>query len=79
MTRSTITRLLAGALLLGGCGSLGGDDPSDGSAPQVRIDAPADMAIVHGTVNIDVTALDDFGVDRVRVLNGTNAPPARAP
>ncbi len=60
-------RLLAAGLALAACS--GSTDPgSDGSAPQVRIDAPAANAIVAGQVAIDVTAVDDFGVDKVRVL-----------
>ena len=58
-------------LLLGGAltGCLGSNEPSsDGSPPQVRIDAPLAGATVSSTVSIDITAIDDFGVDQVRVL-----------
>ncbi len=42
--------------------------PSDGSAPSVRIDAPLAGADVGRQVTIDVTAIDDHGVDVVRYL-----------
>ena len=48
------------------CGS--SPTASDGTSPQVRIDAPAAGATVGGQVSIDVTATDNFGVDRVRFL-----------
>ena len=59
--------LTVSALLLASC-ALGGSGPSDGSPPLVRIDAPADQATVSGQVSIDITAVDDFGVEKVRVL-----------
>lgn len=59
---------MTGALLvLAGCGS-GTSNPSDGSSPQVRIDAPVAGSTVGGQVSIDVTVTDDFGVDQVRIL-----------
>ena len=58
---------LAAAALLGSC-SLDNGPASDGSAPLVGIDAPAANATVAGSVAIDVTAVDDFGVDKVRIL-----------
>lgn len=54
-------------LLLASCGS-GTSNPSDGSSPQVRIDAPVAGSTVGGQVSIDVTVTDDFGVDQVRIL-----------
>lgn len=59
-------RLLAALLLLAACGV--GTDNSDGSAPLVGIDTPANNAVVGGQVPIQITALDDYGVDRVVVL-----------
>lgn len=55
-------------LFLGLAGCAGSPTASDGSSPQVRIDAPAAGAIVGGQVSIDVTATDNFGVDKVRIL-----------
>lgn len=66
-------RVMRGALLatagfvFAACGS-GSSEASDGSAPQIRIDAPADKSTVGGQVSINVTAIDDFGVDKVRIL-----------
>ena len=54
------------ALLLLACGV--GSDPSDGTSPQISIDAPLPNATVGGQVHIDVTVIDDFGVDQVRIL-----------
>ena len=59
--------LAAGLVVLAGCGG-GSSGPSDGSSPQVRIDAPTAGATVGGQVSIDVTVTDDFGVDQVRIL-----------
>jgi hypothetical protein len=59
--------LAALGLALGAC-SLGSGPGSDGSSPQISIDAPAANATVAGQVPIDITATDDFGVDKVRVL-----------
>lgn len=58
---------LSAAALLGSC-SLSNGPAADGSAPLVGIDAPAANATVAGSVAIDVTAVDDFGVDKVRIL-----------
>ncbi len=58
--------LLSAALLLSAC-SLG-SDASDGSSPLISIDAPLPNATVGGQVSIDMTVVDDFGVDEVRVL-----------
>ncbi len=63
------TSLVAALLCSLGCGG-GTSAPSDGSSPQVRIDAPAAGATVGGQVSIDVTATDNFGVDKVRILVG---------
>ena len=52
---------------LAACGSTD-PNPSDGSAPIVAITAPVQGAMVNGTVSIDVSAVDDFGVDKVRIL-----------
>ena len=49
-------------------GCLGNTDSSDGSSPLVSIDAPANNATVGGQVSIDITAVDDFGVDQVKLL-----------
>jgi len=57
---------LLAACLLAACGV--GSDPSDGSSPQISIDAPLPNATVGGQVHIDVTVVDDFGVDQVRIL-----------
>jgi hypothetical protein len=54
-------------LALAACGSTD-PNPSDGSAPIVAITAPVQGATVSGTVSIDVSAFDDFGVDKVRIL-----------
>jgi len=52
--------------IIGCAGSSTGTN--DGSPPQVVITAPLAGAEVNGTVAIDVTAVDDFGVDQVRIL-----------
>ncbi len=54
-------------LLLAACGT-GGSGPSDGSAPLLSIDAPLNNATVGGQVSIDISAFDDFGVDKVEVF-----------
>jgi len=59
--------LLLSALLFAACG-VGGSDPSDGSSPQISIDAPLPNATVGGQVSIDLTVTDDFGVDEVKIL-----------
>ena len=64
--RSTLVYLMAGMLGMAGCS--GGPTGADGSSPQVHIDAPAAGATVGGQVSIDVSAIDDFGVDKVRIL-----------
>jgi len=56
-----------GFLALLGCGSTD-PNPSDGSPPLVVINSPQDGATVNGQVSIDVTAIDDFGVDKVRIF-----------
>ena len=61
------SRVLAGLVTLAACG-VGGSGPSDGSAPQVAITAPANGATVGLQVNIDVIAVDDYGVDKIRIL-----------
>jgi len=61
---SVLSLALAG---LAACGSTD-PNPSDGSAPIVAITAPVQGATVSGTVSIDVSAFDDFGVDKVRIL-----------
>lgn len=65
----SVTRFLLRAAMLGAAACGGGTaGPSDGSSPQVRIDAPVAGATVGGQVSIDVTAVDNFGVDKVRIL-----------
>ena len=59
-------KALSLVLLLAAC-SLG-TDTTDNSSPQVGIQAPLPNAVVGGQVNIQVAALDDFGVDEVRIL-----------
>lgn len=54
-------------LFLAAC-SLDSGNPSDGSAPIVVIDAPANNAVVSNQVQIQVSAVDDFGVDKVQIL-----------
>jgi hypothetical protein len=54
-------------VLLAAC-SLDSSNPSDGSAPIVVIDSPANGAVVSGQVSIQVSAVDDFGVDKVQIL-----------
>ena len=56
-----------GALALLSCGSTD-PNPVDSQPPIVAITAPVDGATVNGQVSIDVTAIDDFGVDKVRIL-----------
>jgi hypothetical protein len=58
-------------LLLAACG-LDSGNPSDGSAPQVVIDAPLPNALVSGQVSIQVSAFDDFGVDKVEIVIDNN-------
>jgi hypothetical protein len=52
--------------LAAGCGG-GSSGPSDGSAPQIVITAPAAGATVGGQVSIDADVTDDFGVDVVHI------------
>ncbi len=59
--------VLALGVAVASCG-LGPATPSDSSAPQMSITAPANGAVVGGQVAIVVLAVDDFGVDRVRIL-----------
>lgn len=66
MARSLLSRVAVALLTVSACSI--GDDPSDGSSPQISIDAPLPNATVGGQVSIDVTAVDDFGVDEVRIL-----------
>ena len=60
-------RFLACCLTLAGC-AIGTGPAVDGSSPQVRIDAPAANATVSNQVPIDITAIDDVGIDKIRVL-----------
>jgi Big-like domain-containing protein len=66
MARSLISHVALALLTLSAC-SLG-SDASDGSSPLVSIDFPASNSVVSGQVAIAVTAIDDFGVDQVRIL-----------
>ncbi|HJR33976.1 MAG TPA: Ig-like domain-containing protein [Gemmatimonadales bacterium] len=59
------------ALLLAAC-SLDSGNPSDGSAPQVVIDSPLNGAVVANQVPIQVSAVDDFGVDKVEIVIDNN-------
>jgi hypothetical protein len=63
---AVMRKAFALVLLLAAC-SLG-TDATDDSSPQVAIQAPLPNAVVGGQVNIQVAALDDFGVDEVRIL-----------
>ena len=63
--RITNAVLILGTLGLVAACSTGSANPSDGSAPSVRIDAPLPGDTVGRQVSIDVTATDDFGVDVV--------------
>ena len=56
------------AALLAQLACLGGTDNSDGSPPQVAIQAPVAGASVTGQVAIDVLAIDDFAVNKVRIF-----------
>ena len=67
MTRLRIIPIL----LLAAC-SLDSGSPSDGAAPLVVIDAPANGAVVSGQVAIQVSAVDDFGVDKVEIVIDNN-------
>ena len=49
------------------CGVGGSKNPTDTSGPLVVIDAPAAGATVDRNVSIDVRAVDDVGVDKVRI------------
>jgi hypothetical protein len=60
-------RVLALGAWLTAC-SIGGTAQSDSSPPQMAITAPVNGAVVSGQVEILVLAIDDFGVDRVRIL-----------
>lgn len=55
------------ALLSTGCAG-GSTGTSDSSPPSISITAPQDGATVNGQVSIDVTAFDDYGVDKVRIF-----------
>jgi large repetitive protein len=68
MTRA---RVIPMVLLLTAC-SLDSGNPSDGSAPIVVIDAPLNGAVVANQVAIQVTAVDDFGVDKVEIVIDNN-------
>lgn len=59
--------LVAAALSLA-CGVGGSSGPADTQSPLVRIDDPVQGAQVGRQVLIAVTAQDDIGVDRVRIL-----------
>src|ERR1043166_5204236 len=61
-------RLLLAVFLSPLAGCLGNSGPADTSGPLVAIIAPADGATVGSNVAIDVQAVDDIGVDLVRVL-----------
>ena len=63
-----MTRLRAMPILFLAACSLDSGNPSDGSAPIVVIDAPANGAVVANQVQIQVSAVDDFGVDKVQIL-----------
>ena len=65
MLRGSLFAVVVAGLV--GC-SLGTDDSVDGSAPQVAIATPAAGATVGGQVRIEVLAIDDAGVDKVRIL-----------
>lgn len=67
MTRIRVIPLL----LLAAC-SLDSSDPSDGSAPIVVIDSPQNGAVVANQVPIQVSAVDDFGVDKVEIVIDNN-------
>lgn len=58
-------------LLLAAC-SLDSGDPSDGSPPIVVIDTPQNGAVVASQVPIQVSAVDDFGVDKVEIVIDNN-------
>ena len=68
MTRIRVIPLL---LLLAAC-ALDSGNPSDGSAPIVVIDAPLNGAVVSNQVAIQVSAVDDFGVDKVEIVIDNN-------
>ena len=53
--------------ILAGC-SLGPSTGPDTSEPLIRIDSPVAQDTVGSNVNIAVTAVDDVGVDSVRIL-----------
>jgi hypothetical protein len=59
--------LLSTGLTLAACGFGSGAGP-DGSSPLVQINAPTANATVSGQVPIDITAMDDSRVDKVRIL-----------
>jgi hypothetical protein len=61
-------RLLLSLPLFLVAGCLGNSNPADTSGPLVAISNPADGATVGSNVSIDVQAVDDVGVDLVRVL-----------
>ena len=56
-----------GALALLSCGSTD-PNPVDSQPPFITITNPVDGAAVNGQVSIDATVVDDFGVDKVRIL-----------
>lgn len=56
-----------GLPVLGGCLATV-DLPPDQGPPQVVINSPANSATVGGTVPIDVSASDDYSVERIRIL-----------
>ena len=63
-------RLRVSLVLVGGavgC-SVSTDLPPDNLAPQVTFSTPQDGATVGGGVSIDVSAFDNYSVERVRIL-----------
>lgn len=58
--------LFLASCLLAACAL--GSETTDGSSPQISIDAPLPNATVGGQVAIALTVTDDFGVDQVRIL-----------
>lgn len=63
-------KLMAGFLVLGGAAgcSVNTDLPPDELDPVVQITAPLAAATVSGGVSVEVTAADNYSVERVRIL-----------
>ena len=66
MKRQLSVWILGLGIVAVACGSSTGT--SDGAAPDVVFTHPVSGDTVNGSVGIDVSAVDDFGVDKVEIF-----------